>query len=571
MRHATPAPGHALALFALLSAPAALAQPAVELSPAPTAAVVPPLEVTGRRPETLTAPSVETQRRALEQTPAAVRFVDGRDFANRYAFTLRDVLADTPGVFVQTRYGQELRLSVRGSGIARGFHLRGVEVLHDGIPVNLADGSGDFYQIDPLAVRSVAVYPGGNRLVFGASNLGGAIDFVTPTAQTAEAPNILRAEGGRHGTWRLSGQVSRTFGDWDALATATALHSDGYRRHSRSQYEQFNANIGHRVAPNVETRFYAGAYIVRQQLPGSLTLSDALNRPRAAAAAAVLGNQARNVWAERFANRTTADTGFGRFDLDTWITHKRLHHPIFQVLDQDGLTWGVAPRFTTAFDVAGLRSELVVGARYFAGTNEALQHINNRGSRGRQTLDARQDARNYEAFAESRLWVLPDWALVAGAKVFRNERDYEDKGRGLASSRGAVSLGQTYDGFVPRVGVLWRPRPEVQAFANITRSTDVPDFSDLTQAQLGGATGFVPLAAQRAWTLEAGTRGRFERYGWDLTLFRSNIRGQLLQFTPEPNSIPASAFNAGLTVNHGVEFAGRVELVPRTTVERDTS
>ena len=53
-----------------------------------------------------------------------MRFVDGRAFANRYAFTLRDMLADTPGVFVQNRYGQELRLSVRGSGIGRGFHLR---------------------------------------------------------------------------------------------------------------------------------------------------------------------------------------------------------------------------------------------------------------------------------------------------------------------------------------------------------------------------------------------------------------------------------------------------------------
>ena len=111
----------------------------------------------------------------------------------------------------------------------------------------------------------------------------------------------------------------------------------------------------------------------------------------------MLGNQARNVWAERFANRTSAEFGIGRFDLDAWITHKRLHHPIFQVLDQDGLTWGVAPRFATTFDVAGLRSELVVGARYFAGTNEALQYVNTRGSRGRQTLDARQDARNYEA------------------------------------------------------------------------------------------------------------------------------------------------------------------------------
>ena len=60
--------------------------------------------------------------------------------------------------------------------------------------------------------------------------------------------------------------------------------------------------------------------------------------------------------------------------------------------------------------------------------------------------------------------------------------------------------------------------------------------------------------------MEIGTRGRFERYGWDLTLFRSNIRGQLLQFTQVPNLAPATTFNAGLTVNQGVEFAGRVEL-----------
>ena len=243
MRRLVVAPSLGSALAALLgAAPAALAQPAAEL---------PAIEVTGRRPEALTAPGVEEQRRALERTPAAVRLVPSEAFGNRRAFNLRDVLADTPGVFVQTRYGQELRLSVRGSGIGRGFHLRGVEVLQDGIPVNLADGSGDFYQIDPLAVRSVEVYPGGNALRFGASTLGGAVNFASPTAYTAEAPNVLRAEGGSFGTWRLSWQTSRAFGDWDALANGTVLHSDGYRRHSRSQYEQFNTNVGYRIAPNV--------------------------------------------------------------------------------------------------------------------------------------------------------------------------------------------------------------------------------------------------------------------------------------------------------------------------------
>jgi iron complex outermembrane receptor protein len=543
--------------------PALLAMPAAAGAQTATddATTLPTLQVLGERPEALTAPSVEAQRQALAETPAAVRFVDGRDAANRYTPTLREVLQDTPGVFVQSRYGHELRLSLRGSGIARGFHLRGVEVLQDGIPVTLADGSGDLYSIDPLAVRSAAIYPGGNALVFGASTLGGAVNFVTPTARTAEAENILRAEGGVWGTWRLSGQVSRQWGEWDALANATVLHSDGWRQHSRSQYELFNANVGYRVSDTVETRFYAGAYYLRQLIPGTLSLQDALNRPRIAAPAALAGNQARNIWSERIANRTSVDTGYGRLDIDSWFIHKRLYHPIFQVIDQDGYTWGLSPRFSTGFTVGGMRNDLVVGARYFAGTNEALQWINLRGSRGRQTLDSRQDARNYEAFAENRLWFLPDWALVAGAKIFRSERDFQDSGRGFTSSPGPRDLGRTYDGFAPRIGLLWQPMPEVQVFTNLTRSADVPDFTDLAQTQVNGSTSFVPLQAQRAWTVELGTRGRFDRFGWDLTLFRSNIRGQLLQFTPDPNNIPASTFNAGTTVNQGVELAGRVDLL----------
>jgi iron complex outermembrane receptor protein len=512
---------------------------------------LPDLVVTGLSAGSLTAPAIATQREALERTAAAVRFVDQEDFANRYAFTLREVLADTPGVLVQNRYGQELRLSMRGSGIARGFHLRGIEVLQDGVPVNLADGSGDFYQIDPTAIRAAAVYPGGNALPFGGSTLGGAINFVTPTARTATEQYGLRAEGGSFGTWRMSGHAAAVLGDWDGLAAGSVAHADGWRQHSRSQYEQFNANIGYRISDRVETRFYAGAYIIRQQLPGSLTLADTLNRPQIASAAALSGNQARNIWAERFANRTTIRLDTGQIDLDSWVIHKRLYHPIFQVISQDGLTWGAAPRWTGSFTVGGLASDLVVGGRYFAGGNDALQYLNNRGSRGAQIASGVQQAQNYAAFGENRLWVLPTLAVVAGAKALRDERDYENRLSGQRFSR-------TYDSFNPKLGLLFQPDPRVQVFANITRSQDVPDFSDQLQT-VNNRLLWVAQRAQRAWTVEAGTRGRFDGYGWDLTLFRSNLRGQLLQFTVDP-SIPATTFNAGNTVNQGVEFAGHVDV-----------
>ncbi|NOG70678.1 TonB-dependent receptor domain-containing protein [Roseicella sp. DB1501] len=531
----------------------AQAEPATLLSDASSSPVLtlPETEVIGRAPGSLTVPSVADQRAQIEQAPAAVRFLDSEQFENRRAFNLRDMLQETPGVFVQERYGQELRLSVRGSGIARGFHLRGIEVLQDGIPVNLADGSGDFYQIDPLAIRSVGVYPGGNGLAFGASTLGGAINFTTPTAYTAEAANILRAEAGTFGTWRLSGQVSRNFGDADALANYSHFSTDGWRQHSRGQYDQFNGNVGYRLSDNVETRFYAGVYITRQQLPGALTLSQALTTPTMANPAQVAQNQARNVWAERFANRTSVRLEAGQIDIDSWIIHKSLYHPIFQVVDQDGLTWGIAPHWSHSFTIGGLRDEIILGGRYYAGNNDALQYVNLRGSRGALTANGVQSARNYELFLENRLWVAPSLALVAGAKALRNDRDYENRLNGQRYSR-------TYDGFNPKLGLLWQPRTELQFFTNITRSQDVPDFSDQLQT-VGIRPVWVPLDSQRAWTVELGTRGRFDRGGWDVTLFRSNLRGQLLQYSLNP-SIPANTFNAGTTVNQGVELAARYDL-----------
>ena len=357
------------------------------------------------------------------------------------------------------------------------------------------------------------------------------------------------------------------FGDWDALGNYSHLSTDGWRNHSRGEYDQFNGNVGYRLSDRVETRFYAGIYDTRQLLPGSLTLSQALHTPQMANPAALAGNQSREVQAQRFANRTSVQLDVGQIDVDTWIIHKSLYHPIFQVIDQDGLTWGVAPRWTGGFTVGDLRNELVVGGRYFAGSNDARQYVNLHGSRGAQTLDSVQKAQNYEAFLENRLYVLPTLAVVAGAKALRNERDYEDRGGGLSASRGAVSLGRTYDGFNPKLGLLWEPRRDVQVFTNVSRSLDVPDFTDLTQT-VRGSTNFVPLQAQRAWTVELGTRGRMDRIAWDAVLFRSDIRGQLLQFTTDP-SIPASTFNADKTLNQGVELGLRGDLVRGALAQGD--
>ncbi|WP_298952600.1 TonB-dependent receptor [uncultured Methylobacterium sp.] len=517
----------------------------------------------------VTVPSVARQRAAVNATVGSVAFIDAGEFQNRYANTLRDVLKDTPGVFVQERYGQEMRLSIRGSGIARGFHLRGIELLQDGIPLNLADGSGDFYQIDPLALRSVEVYKGGNALTFGATTLGGAVNFVTPTAHTAFAPNILRIDGGSFDTIRENFQFSRISGPADFLINGTFTNSDGYRAHETQRTQNVNANIGYQLAPGVETRFYIGSYVTDQKLPGTLTLFNALNDPRIANPTAIGGNQSRQVETQRIANRTSFLLDVGKLDIDTWAIHKSLYHPIFQVIDQDGWTYGIAPRWAGTFDVGGHRNDTILGLRAFAGQNSALQFVNVAGHRGAQTLDALQSASNYEAYGENRFWFLPDVALMTGAKLFSSNRTYSNKG-GFAANP-AVQFGTvTYEGINPKLGLLWRPLPDIQVFGDITRSRDVPDFSDLAQTNLLRTT-FVPLEAQRAWTYEAGTRGRIDRLLWDVTAYRSEVRDELINFSINPGlNIPAATFNAPRTLHQGIEAAVSLEVVRDLTGIGDT-
>ncbi len=568
---------NAALLPTLLASTSAFAQPA-----APQSVTLPELSVagssapsvgtsptSGENSGSVTVPSVAQQRAAVNSTVGSVAFVDAKDFQDRYANTLRDVLKDVPGVYVQERYGQELRLSIRGSGVARGFHLRGIEVLQDGIPFNLADGSGDFYQIDPLALRSAEVYKGGNALTFGATTIGGAVNFVTPTAYTAFAPNILRIDGGSFGTIRENFQVSRISGPVDVMVNGTFTNAEGYRIHETQRTQNFNANIGYQLAPGVETRFYLGGYLTDQKLPGSITLSQALNTPRIANLAALTGNQSRQVETERVANRTSFLLDVGKLDIDTWAIHKNLYHPIFQVIDQDGWTYGISPHWAGTFDVGGFRNDTILSLRAFAGVNSAQQFVNISGQRGAQTLQAVQSASNYEAYGENRFWFLPDVALMTGAKLFSSNRTYSNKG-GLPASPTVQYANITYEGINPKIGLLWQPLPDIQVFADITRSRDVPDFGDLVQQNLLSAT-FVPLAAQRAWTYESGTRGHIDRLTWDVTLYRAELRDELINFSTNPGlGIQAATFNALRTIHQGVEAAVSFDLVRDLTGIGDT-
>src|SRR5690606_15037203 len=105
-----------------------------------------------------TAPGIDAARAEAARVAGGASVVGREEYSGARSSNLYDVFALTAGVFVQPRFGaEEARLSIRGSGLQRTFHMRGITLLQDGVPITLADGGGDFQAIEPLALAYTEV------------------------------------------------------------------------------------------------------------------------------------------------------------------------------------------------------------------------------------------------------------------------------------------------------------------------------------------------------------------------------------------------------------------------------
>jgi iron complex outermembrane receptor protein len=512
------------------------------------------------RPNSEDPPVVARARKRLSETPGAVAVISSEAYANRYAVGLTEAVRDVPGVYAQKKFGEDARLSIRGSGIGNSSHNRGTLLAQDGVPLNEADGYGDFQLIDPLLARFTEVYKGGNALRFGGALLGGAVNLVTPTGKTAGADTLLRVEGGSFGTARVHGEIARQFGDDDVFVGATLSDSDGWRSQSNASAARLSANVGHSFGEDREVRLYVSGADLKQQIAGAVSLSQALNSPRNAAAANLANNYGRNMRNARASLQTTwrlsDSTVFEGGVHGAW---RDLDHPIFQVVDQESRNFGAFGRVDWTGQLGGHAADLFAGVSYRIGDLDARQWLNLRGSKGALQAFSRQNAQALDVFAEGRLFVTPRVAVVAGGTYGTASRDYRAyKLPGVATSFD-LTAGRDYDWFAPRLGLLFQVDADSQLFANLTKSVEPPNFGAFSPT---AAAGFAPVVPQTAWTGEVGARGRKGALAWDVALYRAKLKHELLSFTIDPDH-PAATFNADKTLHQGIEAGLDWRITPR--------
>jgi iron complex outermembrane receptor protein len=479
---------------------------------------------------------------AANNTPGGTDVVSYEDYADKSLVSLRDALAFSPGVYLQPRYGQEIRISIRGSGLSRGFHMRGLTLLQDGIPINLADDNGDFQELEPTFFDHLEVYRGANALRFGSGTLGGAINGVTPTGQTASGL-YARADVGSFNSYRGFVSAGAQTGSGDAWAAISTDSSDGDRANARRDSLRFNGNVGLQISDAVTTRFYASFNNINQRLPGALTREQAITSPQMANASAIAGNQARDIDSLRLQNRASFNLGSVKLDVGAFLNAKSLYHPIFQVADQESTDRGMFARA----DYESGAFALTIGGEARFGNVASKRFVNVAGKRGVLTYNADQQARTANIYAEARFKPLEAFTLIAGGIYADGYREQHETFNSFAGGARDVQGRGDFNAFSPKFGLLFDAAPDIQFFANYSRSAEFPGFIELAQI-----SSFVPVEAQTAWTAEIGTRGKLGIAGWDIAAYRADIDGELLQFTVNAD-IPASTFNANRTRHQGIE------------------
>jgi iron complex outermembrane receptor protein len=503
-----------------------------------------PVLVEGAPERSLTVPSRDAAQQEIRRVPGGATLVVPDVYESGRAATLADLLHIATGVYVQPRFGaQEARIAIRGSGLQRTFHGRGIVLLQDGVPLNLADGSFDMQAIEPLGLAYTQVLRGGNALQYGATTLGGAIDFVMPSGPMADRVRV-RADGGSFGFMQAFVQGAGMAGNADYVVSGSYGEQDGYRDWSAQRNGRLFGNLGVRLSRDVETRFYVAAVDSDSELPGSVTRAQLESDPRQANPGNYAGRQKRDFPLVRIANKTTWRAGESTFDAAAFYSHKDLWHPIFQVIDQISNDFGASLRFATSAPLLGRANRFVAGFVPQWGKVVDNRYVNVQGAAGARTGESTQRSSNIVLFAENQHDLAPQWTLSLGAQATWATRDLDDR----FLSNGDNSVAESYDRVSPKVGLLYRPSPSIDVFANYSGVFEPPTFGELA-----GGPNVTPVTAQRGQSYEIGTRGFLPQFQWDAVYYHVPLKGELLALN-SPTGQPLGTTNASRTLHQGLEL-----------------
>jgi iron complex outermembrane recepter protein len=526
--------------------------------------------------DSLTTPPAALAEAQLETLPGNVSQIPADQYRSAAVLSMDDALSQTPGVFAEPKQGtEEVRLSIRGSGMNVPFGIRGVTLLRDGIPQSLADGYSNSEQIDPLNADYIEVYRGSDGLEYGAASLGGAINFVSPTGRSQTGLEI-RSEFGSNSYFRDQIRYGGVTADGrlDGFISVSGIYTNGFRQNGKESIFRVSANTGYSFTGRSEGRLYLDFANTDTGRPGALTLARLQSNPFQAAAGVVradarigfkplgqiaykhtvlLGIADNLSFYGQYLNTQLQDqTSFGNYSGPEHKVGLGLRHEINRTWGghNNRFVWGAD--YAHYWDTQNLNGPIYFGdfeAEPNRGVLQIAKHTNSRS----------------ELYVQDSLSLTESLAAVVGGQF-----SYSQLGVVATTPTPptyfpiflALNAARNYTGFNPKAGVTWGRHPKAQFFANVSRSFEPPDQYEFSPAYSASVTSLANLDAQRGITVEGGTRGRYGNFSWDLAAYHSWVHREIFSVETPPNSGQFVTFNRNHTQRFGIE-AGTHGKLPR--------
>jgi iron complex outermembrane receptor protein len=535
---------------------------------------LPAVTVVGtNEPPSLTSPLIDASTNLQRQVPGGFTIIDAAKLKRNRGSSVLDLLDGTPGVTLQSQNGMEAtKISIRGSGILSDDEPLGLQVLLDGFTFNQGDGEVILEDFDPGSIQYAEVYRGANAFKYGAITLGGAINLTSKTGYDAD-PFSIRAVGGSFGFAQVHADGGGVEGPMDYYASINARTRDGFRAHSYENTEDLLANFGYRFTDQVENRFYLSVARTDRLVPGALTEQQLGQNPRQADPENVEQKTNKKWDYLRLADKISFKSDTGEADAGGYWWHRNLlERGLFDEDNSDGIqnyysdNFGILLNSVTHLELFGRRNNLTIGANPTLEIENDFDFQNNDGAKGAKTGSDRELSINVPAYVEDQQYITENFSVLAGMQAIYVRRHLSDTFNNTDS--GNQSAGLDFRTINPKVGAIFEIDPHSEIYANFSRSWQPPSFDNMLDFDddnppppFGtGSLVFSPLEPQHAWTMEVGTRGEEGRIGWELSLYHSWVRDELLEIN-NASGVDIGAVNVRKTSHQGIEAGLDVELL----------
>lgn len=484
-----------------------------------------------------------------------------------------------PGVTVanRTNPSQDTRVSVRGFGARSQFGARSIRILRDGIPLTLPDGQTPIDYLDLESVGRVEVIRGPAAALYGNAS-GGVIDLRSAAPPSVPLAVQARSWNGGAGFERYTGLFGGSTGPTTYQGNIGRTQSDGYRQYAHQRLTNAFARVGATLGASEFSLLGMGMDMPLAENPGALTRAQADSAPEQADRFSVQKKARKVVHQVQLGlSSRTPIGGDGEVTAQVYGGTRSLYNPLtFAVVGVDRRQGGAGARVTVPWKVGGTTNRLSAGAdaqwlndarKNWANCNAVPTANANCPSvtteRGVLTLDQRELVWSLGPYVRDEVDV---GRLRATAGVRADHVRFEVRDRYLKDGRDDSGI-RTLNAVSPMLGVAARVSPYQSFYATVGSAFETPTTTELGNQADGSAGLNRDLKPQYSTTYELGSKGMaIDNLQYDVSLFRTEVRDELIPFEVPGGNGRTYYRNAGRTRRQGAELEISTDLGPLSLV-----